>query len=127
MQFTLDINTGVYHLQGYSAAGFQVNGTTLATSLIITPDRLIEPWRPGDFDALTLADLQTVLELKAEVILLGTGANARLLGGTLYSETERWQAEHNVGIEVMTTEAACRTFNVLVSESRNVAAALLLT
>jgi uncharacterized protein len=74
-------------------------------------------------DELTAADLEPVLALQPEVLLLGSGVRQVFppheLLARLYAA--------RVGFEVMDTGAACRTYNVLVGEGREVAAALLIT
>jgi len=91
-------------------------------SLILTPERIIPDWRPRQVGDITEQDLDTVLSLQAEIILLGTGTSlcfpsAQITACVLATGT---------GFEVMDTSAACRTYNILLSENRHVVAALLL-
>ncbi len=91
-------------------------------SLILTPDRVLPDWRPRQVDELTEQDIESLLSLQAEIILLGTGSrlcfpSAQLRACVLSTGT---------GLEVMDTPAACRTYNILLSENRRVVAALLL-
>jgi uncharacterized protein len=67
-------------------------------------------------------DLQFLAELGVEIVLLGTGKSLRFLRPRLLQSLVRAR----VGIEVMDTPAACRTYNILVAEGRKVAAALIL-
>jgi uncharacterized protein len=62
-----------------------------------------------------------VLALEPEVVLLGTGARQQFLHPSRLAPIYR----AGVGVEIMTTAAACRTFNILVAEERRVVAALL--
>jgi uncharacterized protein len=92
------------------------------SSLILTPQRVISDWRPSRQDELSEQDFELALSLQPEILLLGTGSRlrfpaARLTASILASGT---------GFEVMDTAAACRTFNILLSEKRQVIAALLL-
>ena len=66
--------------------------------------------------------LEAVLELEPEVVLLGTGRKQAFPAPRLL----RAFFERGIGFEAMTTEAACRTFNVLVSEGRTAVAALII-
>jgi uncharacterized protein len=91
-----------------------------ASPLIVTAEAIIADWRPADPESLQCEDLQPVLALQPEVILLGTGLRQRFPQAATLAAVLR----QGVGVEVMTTAAACRTFNVLVSEYRRVAAAL---
>ena len=89
--------------------------------IIVSPDRIIEPWQVHEPANLTLADLEPAIELQPEIVLLGTGAKLKLSDVELMSAL----ASLRIGLEVMSTPAACRTFNVLVHERRRVVAALL--
>lgn len=88
--------------------------------LIVSAQDIIDDWHPPEPQDLTLAQLERVLELEPEILLIGTGRSPALpnveLIGTL--------AKRGVGLEMMTTDAACRTFNVLVHEYRRVVVVL---
>ena len=71
--------------------------------------------------ALSAGRLEPIFELGPEVVLLGTGPLQQFPPAELMMEFYR----RHVGAEVMSTDAACRTFNVLVSEQRLVVAALM--
>ena len=121
MKFHLDAPGGVHQVRGYVPGQLRVNDRTHTASLILTATALIEPWRPTSAADITSADLEPLLGLAPEVVLLGTGAGQRFPG----PEVLRILHEQRIGIEVMDTAAACRTFNVLVAEGRAVAAALI--
>jgi uncharacterized protein len=89
---------------------------------VLTADAVVEGFAPGGFDALTEADFAALLAHAPEIVLLGTGATQRFPHPRLV----RALAEARVGLEVMDTAAACRTFNILAAEGRRVVAALLL-
>ena len=76
---------------------------------------------PQGFDALAEADFERLLETSPEIVLLGTGATQRFPHPRLTAPLHRAR----VGLEVMDTRAACRTYNILVAEGRNVTAALI--
>jgi uncharacterized protein len=78
-------------------------------------------WAPAGFDGLSADDFATLLAEKPEVILLGTGATQRFPHPRLLAAI----TAAGVGVEVMDTPAACRTYNILVGEGRNVTAALI--
>jgi uncharacterized protein len=79
-------------------------------------------WTVAAADALTPADLAPVLALGVDVVLLATGERQRFPSPAVYAAA----AARGVGLEVMDTGAACRTYNVLVGEDRAVALALVL-
>ena len=91
-------------------------------SLILTPQQLIEDWAPQQIAELTADHWQAVLGLQPEVILLGTGKRLTFPPMAILSPCH----QAGIGIEVMDTSAACRTFNILASEGRNVVAALMM-
>ena len=93
----------------------------LTGSLIVTPELLIENWLESA-PQLHPNDIDRIMETHPEVILLGTGETMKFPDSKLLQSC--YQA--NVGIEVMNTAAACRTYNVLASEGRKVAAALMI-
>jgi uncharacterized protein len=89
----------------------------------VTADTLISEWEPASFAELAPAHLEAILALKPELVLLGTGPTQRFPAATIRAAL----AARGVGLEVMDLGAACRTFNVLVQEERQVAAALFLS
>ena len=93
---------------------------TFTQSVIVTPTRIIEDWPPQQVADLTELHLQPVIEAAPEVFLLGTGARLEFaLSGLmqpLYAA--------GIGVETMDTGAACRTYNILIAEGRQVMAAL---
>jgi uncharacterized protein len=116
--------TGTRNLNVFTAYGDRyvvVNGRRLDTSVIVLPDRIVEDWGATAFDALAAAHMATLAGLECEVVLLGTGRLLRFPRPELL----RPLVQAGVGIEVMDVQAACRTYNILASESRKVAAALL--
>jgi hypothetical protein len=75
-----------------------------------------------DFASLTEAHFAQIVDLKPEVVLLGTGEKHQFLHPKIYQKL----TEIGAPLECMTTAAACRTYNILMSEGRTVAAALLI-
>jgi uncharacterized protein len=82
---------------------------------------LIPDWPVKSVAEIAEWHLEKILGLNPEVVLIGTGSRQAFLP----PELMMFFHDRHIGIEVMSTDAACRTFNVLVSESRNVAAALI--
>jgi uncharacterized protein len=90
-------------------------------SLVLTPDRVAPGFAPAGFDALKPEDFAALLASSPEIVLLGTGATQRFLRPAVTAPLH----DANVGLEVMDTRAACRTYNILVAEGRSVVAALI--
>lgn len=91
-------------------------------NLVIAPDAIVKPWATGGFDALSEDDFVRVKSLEPEIVLLGTGARQRFPHPRLY----RMLTDAGIGVEVMDSAAAARTYNIIAAEGRRVAAALLL-
>lgn len=113
---------GLLAITAYDATTISVNGRTLSQSFILTPERLIEDWRPAAFEALNEADMAVLATLDCPIVLLGTGLRQRFPAPALLQPL----LERRIGVEVMDSFAACRTYNVLLAEGRAVAAALIL-
>jgi uncharacterized protein len=113
---------GGHVFSGYGADFVLIDGEEYRTSLILTRDQILTPWRPRRFDDLTPQDFDPLLALSVAVVLLGTGSKARFPA----PQTMRPLVQAQIGYEVMDTHATCRTFNILMDEGRSVAAALIL-
>jgi uncharacterized protein len=111
-------NTFTAYGKGYVA----VNGVRYESSLVVLPDRLIDRWDVGSVDTLTQDDVGELAELKPELVLLGTGESLHFPSSELLTVL----LSAGIGTEVMDTYAACRTYNILAQEGRNVAAALVI-
>ena len=109
-------------ITGYGPGYVAVNQVRYETNLIVLPQRVVESWEVAGFEALTEAHFEFLLSLEPEIVLLGTGAALRFPHPRLLQPL----AAANVGIEVMGTPAACRTYNILLAEGRQVVAALLI-
>lgn len=113
---------GEYHfIRSVGDQGVRVGETLYSSSIILTPRQIIEGWGPQRVEDLTEAHLEELFQLEPEVALLGTGPKQAFLSRQLMIRA----IERGIGLEVMTTAAACRTYNVLASDGRKVAAALL--
>jgi uncharacterized protein len=99
----------------------RVGQTEYRENIVLLPDAVLTGWAPRGFDALAEADYASLLAHAPEMVLLGTGPAQRFPHPRLL----RSLAAARVGVEVMDTRAACRTFNILVAEDRRVAAALI--
>jgi uncharacterized protein len=108
-------------IRSISEAGIQVVDDFYREALIISASEIIPDWPVKTVEDIEQTHLEQVLALEPEVVLIGTGARQVFLPPALMM----FFYGRNIGIEVMSTDAACRTFNVLVSESRKVVAALI--
>ena len=109
-------------ITGYGADFIEINRQRYAQNVLVLAESVFEGWHAGKFEDLAEASFNQILELKPEVVLLGTGEIHRFL----HPKIVRNLTENGIPLECMTTAAACRTYNILMSEGRNVAAALIL-
>ncbi len=121
MKIHLDSAGSLNRIRDYGPPGVTVNQTRYELSVVVLPDRILD-WPPQCFDDLSPAHFELLRDLNPEVVLLGTGVRLHFPAPAL----TRALVEAGIGLEVMDTGAACRTYNVLVGEGRRVAAALLM-
>jgi len=107
---------------GYGAGYVRLGVVEYRENILVTSERIAPGWATGGFEALTADDFARVAALAPEVVVLGTGSSIRFPHPSL----TRALTDSRIGLEVMDTPAACRTFNILAAESRNVAAAILI-
>jgi uncharacterized protein len=106
---------------GYGEGYVAVNHTRYAHSVVVTPQGEVAAWSPQGFETLTAAHVEALLALGCDIVILGTGATHRFPS----PDVLRPLAAAGVGLEVMDTRAACRTYNILMAEGRQVVAAVL--
>ncbi len=108
---------------GYGAGFVEVNRERREGSLVLLPDGPVLEWNVGTFDQIDERAIAGLLGHRPEIVLLGTGARQRFphtrVGAALSGA--------RIGLDVMDTPAACRTYNILAAEGRRVLAALLPT
>jgi uncharacterized protein len=134
MRFERDDPSGGYAIRAYGpgavtvrlpaaqASGENRGQLTLTRSFLIASDRLETDWGPTCWEALDIRHMEAIAALGPEVAVLGVGGQMRFPRPELL----RPLVEHGIGFEVMDTQAACRTYNLLSGEGRRVVAALLI-
>ena len=120
MKLHLTSGTGQNLFTGYGAGYFAVNHVRYEKSMVVSPQEVVE-WRVGSFEALVAEDFGFIAGLKPDIVIFGTGPIQRFPRPAL----ARALASAGVGLEVMDSQAACRTYNILVAEGRKVIAAIL--
>jgi len=121
MKLTFEHNPDLNMITGYGADHVLINKVRHDGNLMLSAEHIVVGWAPDGFDALTAEDFAALLALSPEVVLIGTGARLRFPAPQLL----RPLIEAGIGFEVMDVAAACRTYNILATEGRAVAAALL--
>ena len=118
----LQLDTGSQNLfTGYGPGYVAVNGERRCTHLVVSAAQILE-WDIVNFEALSPLHVESLIAHKPEIVIFGTGSTLRFphpsLSQPLYSA--------GIGFEVMDTQSACRTYNVLCAEGRKVMAAVLI-
>ncbi len=122
MKFAEIEEPGANVIEAYDEGRVRINGRDYARSIAVSARHIELDWGPDDLGALSVAHLEAVLGDATQVLILGTGTRQRFPA----PEVQFALLERGIGVEVMDTGAACRTYNILVSEGRDVVAALLL-
>lgn len=122
MKFHLTRSAGRNLFTGYGEGYVRINDERYETSVIVAAERPVTAWKATRFDALTIADFEALLELQPEIVILGTGERMHFPSPRLTQPLAR----SHIGFEAMDTRAACRTYNVLMEEGRQVVAAILI-
>lgn len=122
MDITPVVSETVQIVQGYGNGGFRVAGTDYQGSVLIFGDQT-HPWPVRDFTELTLGAFESLIAAASEldILLVGCGRTQQFIKPSLRDALRR----QDLVVDAMDTGAACRTFNVLLSEERRVAAALI--
>ncbi|HEX2830118.1 MAG TPA: Mth938-like domain-containing protein [Burkholderiales bacterium] len=105
---------------GYGDGYVSVNDQRYTRPVIVAPEGEVEPWNPQSFEALTADDFDVLTARSPELVLLGTGSALRFPK----PDVIRPLVTAGVGFEAMDTRAACRTYNILMAEGRQVIAAI---
>ena len=122
MKLHLTNADGLNTFTAYGDSYVDVNGRRHTANVVVLPDRQLPAWTTASFETLQAADFAVLAGLDAEIVLLGTGKALRFPPPELLQPL----MAARIGLEVMDTHAACRTYNILVAEGRKVAAAILI-
>ena len=121
MQLHAD-RSDVQMVTGYGPSWIAINKQEHRNNLLLGSSGFLRPWNCSRFEDLTAAHFAELAELNAEVIIFGSGKSIRFVHPSWLQPL----MQKRIGLETMDTHAACRTYNVLAGEVRNVIAALLL-
>ena len=118
MQLNLERPDYAFSLRGADGAHALVNDRVLRSSFVIAPDTLVEGWPVFDARTMEASHLDALLALQPELVLLGTGATQVFPPPAVLAAC----LTRHLGIEVMSNDAAARTYSVLAAEGRRVVA-----
>lgn len=99
-----------------------INGQAFTTSVLVPSDAPLQAWPAATVADLTAAHFEQILAFRPELVVFGSGPSMKFVHPSLM----RSFMEARIGVETMDTMAACRTYNILVSEGRRVLAALII-
>lgn len=120
MRLVLDTDPQVLTVRGYAPGEIDVAGQKIRAPCIVSAARLITDWAIDSVAALDMTALAPVLALHPNVVLIGADDAEVAAGGPLRRALEA----RGIAFEIMNLGAACRTYNVLVQERREVVAGL---
>jgi uncharacterized protein len=122
MRISLDGQGSANAIQAYGQGFITINTQLFYRSVVIARDRIIADWPPQRFADLQPSHLALLTTLDPEILLLGTGDSQQFP----HPEVLEPLVNQRIGFEIMDTSAACRTYNIILAEGRQVAAALML-
>ena len=121
MKLHLDKAAGEFRISGYTADAVVVNQVPQNGPVIVSVHNEPQAWTPANAQQIDAAAVAQLLALEPEVVLIGTGARQHFPDMQLFSDFYA----RGIGVEIMDTNAACRTFNIVAAEGRQVVAGLL--
>ena len=122
MEFAEDHAAAEFIIHSCSAEGVRVNGQDLTESFMLLPGQPVQTWPVIAGESLKPEHFSTVIDHQPELVVLGTGTDLQLPDPEVYGAL----LSREIGLEAMTTIAACRTYNLLAQDGRNVVACLIL-
>lgn len=122
MKFAQDSQDEGYVITAYDNDSISINGKPFNNSLVVATTQLNENWNLNSIELLQTRHIDLVLSFKPELIIIGTGNKLVFPAVELYSAI----IAQGIGVDFMDTRAACRTYNILMSEGRGVVAGLIL-
>jgi uncharacterized protein len=108
-------------INGYEPGRVVVDGQSYREGLIVSPERIVAGWGPAAAGELTVDHIRALLALEPQVIVIGTGQRQVFPSPEVYAAA----MQCGVGLEIMDTGAACRTYNIVMAEGRRIAAGLI--
>lgn len=109
-------------INSYGPDGFKINQSIYQNTILLTPNQLIEI-KIESIESIDWKILGKMIDIELEIILIGTGKTHQKISDKLKNEIKLIHPE--ASINEMTSSAACRTYNILISEDRKVATILM--
>jgi len=113
---------GINIIKAYTDNSVTINKDVFTQSIVVQANAINRDWAPQTIEELNAEAFNELAQLDTEIILLGTGIKQRFPDRRLFIPL----FDLKIGIEIMDTPAACRTYNILLEQDRAVTAALLM-
>ena len=121
MKLQSDPHSGANTITGYGEGYVEINKTPYAHAVVLSSDGAISKWPVNTFESLEANSFSQLIYLKTELILIATRSRQRFPKPELLKDL----ISAKIGFEIMDSQAACRTYNILVGEGRQVLLALI--
>ena len=110
-------------IRSYSNGAFRINDTVIRSNIVISRTYIEENWLESGYKGFAAQHLDAIISMKPEIIILGTGEKMTIPDQRILAYVN----QQHIGIEIMDTGAACRSYNLLIDEGRDVVACLFLS
>jgi len=137
VQFNEDTSPGLIRIRGLRDSAVELqfprnlldpdesNTRWFEPSIFVSPRSVNIDWPELRLHDLQAEHIQAIAQMQPEVVLLGSGAQLDFPGQSLTALLTQTFTGKGIGVEFMNNESACRTYNILMHEGRNVVAVLL--
>jgi uncharacterized protein len=122
MRFSQDSSSATHLIRAYGGGELRIDDEIYRETVIVSASGVLALPQLHDMNDLSDLDPSVILAQGPEVVLLGTGLRQIFPAASF----RRRFADAGIGLEIMDTGAACRTYNVLATERRRVVAVLML-
>ncbi len=122
MDITQDFAEATYVITAYQPGCVFINDEPHTENLIISPEQVIIPWNTNSISDLSEESCEALISMQPEIVILGSGAKLQMPNPRIL---ELFSRQH-IGLETMNTHSACRTYGILIAESRKAVAGLIL-
>lgn len=122
MELQADLDASSLQIQRCAPGSITINNKSYQTSILLNRDHIQENWRPKTVLDICNDDWGKVISCKPAILIIGTGEKQHFLS----PECLQILYQHQIGVEIMDTYAACRTLRLLFSDHRNCMGALII-
>ena len=122
MDITPNIPQNKNYINSYGIDGFKINEIFYQNTIIIMPEQIIEI-KINSIEEFFLHNWKNIFNKYPEILLIGTGTKHINIPSKLKN---KFKQQYSItSVSEMTTGSACRTYNILMMENRNIATLLM--